>query len=441
MHAGRHSFPGIGSCVMIEAMARERTKVAVVGGGLAGLACARALTSRGIDTHVYEASGRVGGRVRTDEVDGFLIDRGFQVLLSAYPEIDEHLDRHELDLRRFEPGALVRRNGGFQLVADPLRRPLAAPGMLAGGLVKPRDARAVLRLVREAGKPGAHAAASAPETTTIEALRRAGVSGSMLEGFWRPFLGGIMLERDLTTTSRFLYFVLSMFSGGPAGVPAGGMGRIPEMLAAQLPLGTVRLNSKVKSIEKGRLRLAGGDKVDADFVVIATDGAQAAKLSDEVRAPRMRSVGQIAFDSGVNPPEHGPILVLDGERSGPVNNLQVMSDVAPRYAPNGHSLITCSILEPDLDPDDERLEAAVRAQLSGWYGSLADGWKMLRIDRVESALPAQPVGSLDPPERPLRLRSWLWTAGDHRATASIEGALSSGRHAGEQVAAAVTEPR
>ena len=422
-------------------MARERTTVAVVGGGLAGLACAKALNSRGIDVRIYEASDRVGGRVRTDEVDGFLIDHGFQVLLSAYPEIDENLDRHELDLRRFEPGALVRRRGEFQKIADPLRRPLAAPGMLTGGIVKPKDAVAVLRLLKAARSPQAHPAAHGPDITTIEALRRAGVSNSMLESFWRPFLGGIMLERDLTTSSRFFNFVLSMFAAGPAGVPSGGMGRIPELMAADLPLGVIRTNAKVKKIEKGRLRLAGDEKVDADFVVIATDGAQAAKLSDEIRAPRTRTVGQISFDGGVNPPEHGPILVLDGERSGPVNNLQVMSDVAPRYAPNGHSLITCSILEADLDPDDERLEHAVRAQLAGWYGSLVDSWKTIRIDRVEAALPAQPIGSLDPAERPLRLRSWLWTAGDHRATASIEGALSSGRHAGEQIAASLFEPR
>ena len=422
-------------------MARQHRTVVVVGAGLAGLSCARTIASRGIDVLVLEASDRIGGRVQTDEVDGFLIDRGFQVVLSAYPEINEQLDWHDLDLRGFEAGALVHRRGDFHLIADPRRHPLSAPKALFDRIVRPRDAVAVIKLLNEARNPDAHPASHGPDITTLEALRRAGVSASMLEAFWRPFLGGIMLERDLSTSARFLRFVLSMFAAGQAGVPAGGMGRIPEMLAGDLPLGSLRTGAKVKRIDKREVHLKDGEKIRADYVVIATDGAGAAKLSDEIRAPRMRSVGQISFDGGLNPPDHGSILVLDGERSGPVNNLQVMSSVAPRYAPNGHSLITCSILEPDLDSDDERLEAAARTQLGGWYGSLVDSWKTLRIDRIENALPAMPVGSLDPAERPLRLRSWLWVAGDHRSTSSIEGAMASGRHAGEQIAAASDEPR
>lgn len=421
-------------------MAKQRTKVAVVGGGLAGLACAKAVADRGIDVTVLEAADRPGGRVATDEVDGFLIDRGFQVLLSAYPEIDVHFDRDALNLRPFDRGALVRKGARFRLIADPFSKPLKAPKMLTDGLIRPRDTVATLRLLRSArDERGPHGGIHSPDSTIAEALARAGASKSLTEAFWRPFLAGITLDSSLSTSARFLDFLLANFAAGPACVPGDGMRRLPQLLAASLPIDTVRTGARVKRIEKGRVTLADGDRVDADLIVVATDARSASKLLDDLPDPGWSSVGQIAFDAGPRPPHAEPILVLDGEGRGPVNNLQVMSNAASGYAPTGRSLVTCSILEQHLDDDDERLERAVRDQLGGWYGPVVEDWRLLRIDRIKRALPKQPPGSLDPIERPLRLRRWLWAAGDHRATSSIEGALSSGRHAGEQAAAALAE--
>lgn len=419
-------------------MAKTTHSVAVVGGGLAGLACAKALTDRDLDVTVLEAADRPGGRVATDEVDGFLIDRGFQVLLAAYPEIDVHFDRDALNLHAFGRGALVRRGGRFRLIADPFSKPLKAPRMLAEGLIRPKDPLATLRLLgRARSDRGPHGGIHSPDSSIAEALASAGVSKSMLEGFWRPFLAGITLDSTLSSSARFLDFLLANFSLAPACLPGDGMRRLPQLLAASLPIGTVRTGAKVKAIEKGRVLLAGGDRVEADLIVVATDARSASKLLDDLPDPGSVAVGQIAFDAGPRPPLSEPLLVLDGEGSGPVNNLQVMSNVAPGYAPTGRSLVTCSILEQNLDDDDERLERAVRDQLGGWFGPIVEDWQLLRLDRVRRALPKQPPGSLDPIERPLRLRKWLWAVGDHRATASIDGALSSGRHAGEQAAAAL----
>lgn len=425
---------------MICPMATESKRVVVIGGGLAGLACARALSVRGVEATVLEAGDRPGGRVATDEVEGFLIDRGFQVLLSSYPEIDIHFDREALNLKPFDRGSLVRRGGRFRLIADPFSQPLKAPRMLADGLIRPRDPLATIRLLKRAGSErGPHGVIHSPDCSIADALSEAGVSKSMLESFWRPFLAGITLDSSLSTSARFLDFLLANFSSGPACVPGDGMRRLPQLLAASLPVGTVRTGAKAKRVEKGRVTLADGGTIDAELIVVATDGRTASKLLDDLPDPDWSPVGQLAFDAGPRPPHAESMLVLDGENSGPVNNLQVMSNVAPGYAPSGSSLVTCSVLEADLDPDDERLERAVRDQLGGWYGPIVEDWRLLRTDRIRRALPKQPPGSLDPIERPLRLRKWLWATGDHRATASIEGALSAGRHAGEQVAAAAAE--
>ncbi len=84
-------------------------KVIVVGAGLAGLTCAKALREGGAGVTAFEASDGVGGRVRTDEKDGFLLDRGVQAYFTAYPVARRHLDHARLDLRAFDPGAIIHR--------------------------------------------------------------------------------------------------------------------------------------------------------------------------------------------------------------------------------------------------------------------------------------------------------------------------------------------
>ena len=224
------------------------TDVIVVGAGVAGLGCARRLVRGGLSVVVLEASDGVGGRVRTDEVDGFRLDRGFQVLPTAYPEARAILDFDRLDLRTFERGALIRHGGKFQAVADPRGAPLTAIRGLASRAVRPRDAVALRRLLARRG----------PETTTAEVIREAGLSDGALR-FLTPFLRGIFLEQGLTTSSAFLGFVLDTFSAGPAAVPARGMGEIASQLADGLD---VRLGSRVDDLES----------LDARAVVVAAPG-------------------------------------------------------------------------------------------------------------------------------------------------------------------------
>jgi phytoene dehydrogenase-like protein len=408
------------------------TRVIVVGAGLAGLAAAKSLATAGVQVMVLEADSRPGGRVWTDEADGFLIDHGFQVILDSYEEMHRNFDMNSLRLFAFDPGALVRTGGSFVPLSDPLRKPTSAFGMLTGGLVKPKDVPATLRLLRNARA----AAAGTPvgrEMTTLAALQTAGVSEQMLEVFWRPFLSGITLESNLSTSSKFLDFLIDHFSRGQATVPGDGMRMLPQTLVGDLPIGTVRYDSKVVEIKKRKVKVKGAGWIEADAVIVAADARGASKLLDDLEAPRWNSVGQIAWAAPGAGPTEEPVLMLNGEGTGVVNNAQVMSAVAPGYAPGGAALVTASVLEEHLGLDDEALEAEARSQLGQWFGPQVNSWQTLRVDRIKRALPRQDVGSLEPLERDPKLKKWLWVAGDWRATSSIDGALASGRHAAEQL--------
>ena len=404
------------------------TDVVVVGAGLAGLACARELARRGVECAVLDAADAVGGRVRTDRVEGFQIDRGFQVHLTAYPEARRVLDYDALDLRAFEPGALVWRHDRFERLGDPLRRPLQAVPTLLADVGTLADKLRVLRLRRSVTRGSVDGLWERPETTTEAALReRYGFSERMVDRFFRPFLGGVFLDRSLADSSRTFEFYFRMFSTGDAAVPAAGIGAIPEQLAAGLPTGTVRLGTPVSSVRSGAVAVEGGAEVRARAVVVATDADAAAALLPGVEAPPWKGTTQIAWAAPA-PPRDEAVLMLDGEGTGPVNNAQVLSAVAPTYAPPGQALVTASVLDSAAaDP-----EPAARAQLRRWFGEQVDAWRPIALTRVARALPR--LRSVEPPERPVRLGDGLYLAGDWRRNGSINGALVAGRHAAETVA-------
>ena len=305
--------------------------VIVVGAGVAGLACAQTLAAAGRAPVVLERSNAVGGRVRTDVVDGFLLDHGFQVLPLAYPEARAMLDYDRLDLGEFARGAIIRADGRFRRLADPRQAPVRSLRALAGGVMGVRDGAAVMKLLRGSGD----------ETTSAEALRRAGVSRATVERFFAPFLRGIFLEERLTTSSRFLDFVLKAFAEGPAALPRGGMGSIASQLAYGLD---VRTGTAVATIGPNAVSLETGEQLRAEAVVVATAGI----VDEPVHG--WNGVTCVYYDAP-STPIPGPWLVVNGE-GGPINNLCVPSEAAPSYAPAGRALVSLSILgagEPDLD--------------------------------------------------------------------------------------------
>lgn len=409
--------------------------VLIVGAGLAGLCCARALVARGVSCQILEAADAPGGRLRTDVVEGFRLDRGFQVLLTAYPEARAVLDYTALDLRRFEAGAVVMRGGRAHEVSDPFRHPGNALATLSAPVGTLVDKLKVLRL-RQRVRAGEFEDVFRGSPCSIEdALRREyGFSETMIDRFFRPFFGGIVLDRSLGSSRRMFDFVYRMLSEGETAIPAAGIQAIPEQLAAQLPADAIRYGTRVVRVSAGGVTLQSGEPLSARAVVVATEGPQAAEWVEGVPAPGSNPVACVYFDAPEAPTRRS-VLYLDGEGGGPANNVCVPTNLAPTLAPSGRALVSASVLgAPEAEDDD--LAAAVKRQLEGWFGSMVRSWRLLHVARVAHAQPAQPPGTLEPRQRSQRFEG-MWVCGDHRDTASIQGAMVSGRRAAEAVFAAL----
>jgi phytoene dehydrogenase-like protein len=406
--------------------------VLIVGGGLAGLCCARTLQERGVRFQILEASDGIGGRVRTDRVDGFLLDRGFQVLLSAYPEAKRTLDYGRLELKSFAPGAISWYAGRMNKFVDPWRTPGTWKEALRSELGTLGDKLRIAKLRNRLRKSSIEELFARPDRSTKDALGSARFSQQMTHRFFRPFLGGILLDGELRSSSRMYEFVFKMMSEGDAVVPARGMGAIPAQLVEKFPAESVRLDARVEELHENELKLQGGELLRARAIVVAAEGPSAARLIGEVE-PASRSVTCFYY-AAEEAPVQEPLLLLNGDGAGPVNNFAVISNVAPSYAPKGKHLISVTVLGTH-QLTEVQLSGFVIAQMKNWFGKVASTWQLLRGYYLTHAQPQQFPGSLEPPERPVRVRPGVYVCGDHRDNASIHGAMVSGRRAGEAVLA------
>ncbi len=409
--------------------AEATVDVVVIGAGLAGLTAARTIQRSGRSVVVLEASDAVGGRVRTDEVDGFLLDRGFQVMLTAYPELRRQANLDELDLRAFDPGALVWRNGKGHVVSDPFRAPatIATSALAPIGTLGDKMRVAALRL--RARRIRHDELLRGNDISTIVALRGFGFSTKIIDRFFRPLFGGIQLDPTLATSRRMFDIIFRSLADGESVVPARGMQRLPEHLAAALTPGTVRLNTRVTAIDATSVTTATGERITARAVVVATESPAASALLG-LPTRESRVVGNVYFSADVAPTKE-KLVILDGTGKGPVLNVAVMSNVSEHYAPKGKHLISVAL--PGVVNGD--LESIARTQLRGWWGTQVDAWKHLRTYAITHAGPTQePPFS---PKQPVDLGGGRFVCGDHRDTGSIQGALYSGRRCGEAVIASL----
>ncbi|MBB3675722.1 protoporphyrinogen/coproporphyrinogen oxidase [Modestobacter versicolor] len=391
----------------------SRAEVVVVGAGLAGLSAATRLAAAGRDVHLVDAAEHAGGRLATSRVDGFLVDRGFQVLNTGYPRVAD-LDLPALDLGWFWTGAVVRVDGRAHRFVDPRQHPTALPATLRTPLGGPHRLAALGAFSARAGYAPVSRLLTAPERSAAEHLRSAGVGEQALETFLRPFLAGVLLEDRLETSSRYLDLVWRSFVRGRVGLPARGMQSVGEQLAGRLPAGRVHLGTRVTAVD-GRSVTTGAGTTVADAVVVATDPDTAAGLLPGLQAAAPR---QVTTHLHVLPasPWQAPLIVL-GAPGGQLVNTVVVSDAQPAYSPDGRALVASSTLSPTR-------EAGVRTEIARTHDVAETDLEHLTTVTV---LGAQPAAT--PPlqhRRPVDLGDGLFVCGDHRDTPSIQGAMASG---------------
>lgn len=410
--------------------------VVVIGAGIAGLTAAVSLAKVGLRVHVFERDSDVGGRVQSDVIDGFTIDRGFQVYLTAYPRAGSLLDLNALHIHRFEPGALTWTGQGFAEVVDPVRRPSALRRAMRSVVGTWLDKLRVLRLRQRLGQKSLEEIFACPEITTADALQQNGFSKSFQRGFLRPFLAGIFLDPTLEVSSRMFEFVFRMFASGDAAVPAAGMAGIPKQLAQRLETGAISVSTPVRSVASidGKVILNCGERIIfAKSAVVAARGVEIEGVSqDGDSGPRWRSCITLSYDAAHSPIDR-PILMVNGTGQGLVNHVACMSDVAPSYAPPGRALLSVTIIGESALSDQE-LDAGCRQELATWFsGEPIHDWRLLKLDRIREALPADAEMAADP--HPTEVAHNIFLAGDYLATPSIEGAVSSGLATARAVAA------
>ncbi|MFJ4520190.1 NAD(P)/FAD-dependent oxidoreductase [Streptomyces sp. NPDC088810] len=424
--------------------------VVIVGAGIAGLSAAHRLTSAGITTAVLEAAPYVGGRMSTEKVDGFRLDRIGQLLSTSYPELRRTPGLDALTLRRFAPGVLLHRDGRTQRAGTPAavgsargargalhvvralasspRGTAATPGAPVGGAVD--QARLGAALGRIAATPVERILAR-PEMPAAQALAQRGVPARTIDGFLRPLLAALLCDPELTTSSRCADLALHAFASGRLCVPEGGADVLPELLARTLPPGTVHTGVRVTSVSTTSVATAEHGQIRCRAVLLATDARAAAELLPGLRVPDFHPVTVVhhTTDDPAAAFSTGGSLLLDADRGGPVAHTAVLSNVDPSRAPAGRVLISSTV----LGTPPEGVDTAVRIHLSRLYGTSTRRWETLAVHHTPEAVPA-----MRPPHdlrRPVRLLAGLYVCGDHRDTSTVQGALHSAHRAASAILA------
>ncbi|CAL9437010.1 Renalase [Streptomyces sp. enrichment culture] len=444
--------------------------VVVVGAGIAGLSAARRLASAGVTTVVLEAAHEVGGRMATEKVDGFRLDRTGQLLSTAYPELRLTPGLDGLVLHPFAPGVLLHSDGRHHragvragarggrsatsargargalhavraLASAPRpapgpRRPVAVPGRQVS---VPRSrtgaplgtavdqARLGAALTKLADTPVERLLAR-PELPAAEALVARGLPARTIDGFLRPLLAALLCDPDLTTSSRCADLALRAFASGRLCLPEGGAEALPERLARTLPPGTVHTGVRVTAVSTTSVTTAEHGEFRCRAVLIATGARAAAELLPGLRVPDFRPV-TVVHHTTDEPPATGASLLLDADRGGPVAHTAVASRVDPSRAPAGRTLVSSTV----LGPPPAQVDTAVRMHLARLYGASTARWETLAVHHTAEAVPA-----MRPPHdlrRPVRLLAGLYVCGDHRDTGTVQGALHSARRASAAILA------
>ncbi|WP_308416632.1 NAD(P)/FAD-dependent oxidoreductase [Streptomyces sp. AJS327] len=450
------------------------TDVVIVGAGLAGLATAHQLTTAGLRVTVLEAEDRVGGRMATDRVDGYRLDRSTGLVSADWSEMAQLPGLAGLVLRPFSPGALLHADGrthrvGSHQRSTAVRLPYTpqqfTPRTRAGRIRADHRTRGALDAARVLTSTRGRTArtealdlvrlrvalarlASLPvdelagrvELPTAQALSQRGLPARTVESLVRPLLEALLCDPELGTSSRVADLTLRSFARAGLCLPAGGLAAVPELLAAGLPEGTIRTGVRAEALTTHAVTTESHGTLNCRATLVATGAVDAARLLPGLRVPEFHPVTVLHHAAHEPPPRHCSALLVDadargrtGDRAhaGPVSHSWVSTAVDPSRALPGRTLVTSVVLGPRAAEATATLDAAARPQLAALHGASTARWELLAAFHDPRAVPATPTPH--DPNRPVRLLSGLYVCGDHRDTSTAQGALTSAGRATREI--------
>ena len=401
-------------------------RIVIIGAGISGLIAAYELEQRGFSPLIIEAGESNGGRVRTTLKDGYCLDHGFQVLLTAYPEARHYLDFEALDLKHFLPGAAIFEGSRRYEISDPLRDWKSLLPMLFSPVGSLGDKLKMLGLSRKLKNKPTEQIFQAESQATIDELKSLGFSDGIIERFFRPFFSGIFLEKDLETSSRMFNFVFKMFSEGSAAIPARGIQAIPDQLASRLKKSEIKYNMEVTGLEDGRI-ITSEEDIHFDRLVIAMHPGKLMRGFDSGRNPFNES-HYFYFTTPSSVIGKAKIGLVPG--NGLVNNFHAPTDLHPGFAPEGKHLVSATVVGPRQESDEE-LEAKVKSELEE-LTSIPH--TPLHSYHIRNALPVIDDMQYSMQPTATRIQDNIFLAGDYNLNPSLNAAMLSGRLAAIAVA-------
>lgn len=404
--------------------------VVIVGAGVAGLACARVLQQKNLSYTILEASNQIGGRIQTDIMDGFRLDRGFQVVQTGYPDIAEFIDIDRLQLRKFPAGVAVRLQGRFHVIADPRHHPRHVLSTLMSPVGSFSDRLAMLKLAYHVLHRPFQDIFTQPEEKTNEYLKRCGFSDKFIQSFFVPFFAGACLDKNINASNRILKYIFRLFATGDAALPALGMAEIPQQIAESLGKDVLQFNRKVTGVRDGSVTLDDGSTVEGHQIVLATPEPVLQHILPAQKSHQSVGESCIYYASDWTPPFDEPFLLLNGDNRGPINNIAFPSLVAPQYAPAGKTLIAVVVVD-DVLRHSANLEVNVRNQCREWFGAAVNEWEHIRTYQIEHALPDQSPPTHNPYHLPEAISKSIRICGEYQSLPGLQWALMSGDMAGK----------